>query len=162
MRCRAEYVSGNTPSDYLLTGGFLGAHLLLGKSWWVSLVFLAAWLGVTAYFHRSGYFGPIHTFIAAILVASLWFPGLAVRDAIPAGVLAKWGGNLFAVAVGGALLCAIAVLWLDKRAAPALRQKDAARRGKGSPEPGIRTSSRRFHGLLMMGCQDKSTGSAAS
>ena len=134
MRCQAEYVSGSTPSDVLLTVGFVGAHCLLGSRWWIGLVFLVVWLLFTAYFHRIGRGGPIHVFIAAILVATLWFVGLANVGVIPADLLRRQGGRIYGVAGMLAFLCGYAMLWLDKHAAPALRP----RQSESEETPGLR------------------------
>jgi len=78
--CGTAFKTRANLSDYLLTLFFGLLMVLLGKLWWISLLFLWLWL-IIAWKLRQRRRGEkaAHTLIAGIFLATLWNAALVVK-----------------------------------------------------------------------------------
>jgi hypothetical protein len=78
---RGKFHPRRNTVDALLPALFISVHFVLGDRWWIALVFLLAWMGLSAYLGKNQ--GPIHVFVAGLVVATLWFLAVVARGLVP-------------------------------------------------------------------------------
>jgi hypothetical protein len=110
--CGSKFSSVRNLTDFIFVGFFGLATYLLKEDWIASLVVLAIWLFVSLARPRKSV-GPFDTFIAAMILNTLWFFVFVLRSHAPPMFINKYGHFLFGL--GGLLgfFFGYAMLYLD-------------------------------------------------
>jgi hypothetical protein len=111
--CGRRFTSARNATDFVFVILFGSATYLLGEDWVASLIVLAIWLLVSLIKPR-GPVGPSHTFIAAVILSTLWFFVFALKARPSPEFMSEHGATLFTLFVVVGFLFSFGMLYLDR------------------------------------------------
>ena len=111
--CGAKFYSRRNLTDFVFVGLFSLGTYLLKEDWAASFIVLAIWLFVSLLRPRKSV-GPFDTFIAAIILSTLWFFVFAIRAHPSSEFMNKVAAALFGLCAAIGLYFSYGMLYLDR------------------------------------------------
>jgi len=111
--CGRRFTSARNVTDFLFVVLFGSATYLLGEDWVASMIVLVIWLLVSL-IKPKGPVGPSHTFIAAVILSTLWFFLFVLKARPSAEFMNEHGSTLFGLFVVSGFLFSCGMLYVDR------------------------------------------------
>jgi hypothetical protein len=106
--CGARFSSTRNLTDFLFVGLFSLATYCLKEDWLASMIVLAIWLFVSL--GR----GPFDTFIASIILTTLWFFVFVIKAHPSPKLVNEHGALLFGLSASFGFCLSYGILYLDR------------------------------------------------